>query len=347
MPLKKLSLKNASHIVDFYGNLLSNLDKFDTYHKYRYSDLLGYDIVDISNSILLMIAYSHHKNTNNDPNQTDTLMQYISVAATALLTSQHAFYPDEIVDKIKIIDKTDKKKALSEEIMLTKNYEEFEWNVLLFKQEHPEAFYKYCLNLDKTKTDYWQKVYSRLGISQQSDNETYITNKTKEINNADILSKTNESVNVNFENKDILIVNFFNWLFKKPKSFWLRIINKKKAMKLFEVGNDKFSNNNFSEAIDYYSKSIIYFPSYSGVYSRRAAAKIELKDYEGAIEDYSHYISLELNEESPSMLLYVIYELRGKAKLKLGLIKEAEKDFLEAKFSSHSKIKSKDYVSPF
>ena len=105
-------------------------------------------------------------------------------------------------------------------------------------------------------------------------------------------------------------------------------INEDNAMKLLRIADDKYEKEDYAGAIEYYTKSISYYP-FSSAFSKRADSKMELKDFEGAIEDYTNCI--QRMPAIPNKLSFSItYRSRGEAKIKLGLTNEAESDFIES-----------------
>ena len=91
----------------------------------------------------------------------------------------------------------------------------------------------------------------------------------------------------------------------------------------FEIGNLKFSEKKYFEAIENYSKVIELSRGDKEAFFNRAAAKVELKDYEGAILDYKKAIKLD----SKYVAAYVNM---GIVKKRLKNYKDAIKDFDKA-----------------
>jgi len=55
-------------------------------------------------------------------------------------------------------------------------------------------------------------------------------------------------------------------------------------------GNNKFQEGDYNEAKSYYSRAIVYDSTSVGAYFGRAESKFNLKDWEGAIEDYTKVV---------------------------------------------------------
>lgn len=166
MPFKKMSYNTADKIVDLYSGLLVNIKNLKQYERYGYSHLKGYDVVDIANAMKLIIAYRFFNNEKfEDTNN------YVSAASSALSAFSFQFFPDEIAQKLKLIDLTDDRQAILDYSKLTRDSEQLEMNKLLNPQETPESFFQYCISLGKTNPDYWETVYSRIGITWETDND--------------------------------------------------------------------------------------------------------------------------------------------------------------------------------
>jgi len=161
-----MSYITADKIVDLYSGLLINIKNLRQYQKYGYSDLKGYDVIDIVNAMKLIIAYRFFNNEKiEDTNN------YVSAASSAISAFSTQFFPDEIAQKLKLIDLTDDRQAVLDYFKLTRDSDLLEMNKLLNPQETPESFLKFCTFLGTTNTDYWETVYSRLGITWETNND--------------------------------------------------------------------------------------------------------------------------------------------------------------------------------
>jgi tetratricopeptide (TPR) repeat protein len=111
-------------------------------------------------------------------------------------------------------------------------------------------------------------------------------------------------------------------------------------------GNNKMLLSNYLGAVFDFTKAIMLNPDLPQPYTSRAAAKIELHDYEGAIEDCTEAIRLhfrmDMEEETHSHLhqegrrrinpIYSkLYSMIGTAKLILGNIDAAMVDLNSAR----------------
>jgi hypothetical protein len=170
MPLQKMSYKTANKIFDLYCDRLINLDKLGTYRKYGYSDLNGYDIVDISNAMKLLAANRVFNTYNLDETKQAELKKYASEDGSGLTTFFFHFFPDDIATKLSRIDPNDDK-GFVEYAHLTSDTMNSEWYKLLNKEETPTSFLNYCIQIGRTDPNYWGKVYDRIGISWETDDE--------------------------------------------------------------------------------------------------------------------------------------------------------------------------------
>ena len=83
----------------------------------------------------------------------------------------------------------------------------------------------------------------------------------------------------------------------------------KEDKNFYKSGNKKFDEGDYQGAIDDYSKAIELDLKNINAWSYRGAAKIRLEDYQGAIDDYSKALELAIYETDKKEIL----ELRSKA----------------------------------
>ncbi|MEI7508148.1 MAG: tetratricopeptide repeat protein [Flavobacterium sp.] len=101
-----------------------------------------------------------------------------------------------------------------------------------------------------------------------------------------------------------------------------------KSINVLNIADENLINKNYSEAVIEYTKAIDIYPTVSG-YENRGIAKMKLEDYEGAILDFSK--AIELMPSNPNKIKFAnIYLNRGESKYQLGLIDEADLDFIES-----------------
>jgi hypothetical protein len=170
MPLAKMSYNTANKIFDLYCDKLVNLDKLGGYEKYGYSDLNGYDLIDISNAMKLLTAVRVFNTYTPDENKRCELKKYASQDGAGLAAFFFHFFPDDVANKLKRIDPNDKK-GIIEYAHLTANAMESEWYQLFNKEETPESFLNYCIHIGRSDPNYWGKVYERIGISWETNDD--------------------------------------------------------------------------------------------------------------------------------------------------------------------------------
>lgn len=166
MPKKEMSYKLADKIITLYSNLLINSKKFKPHEKYSYSDLGGYDIIDVSNAIKLNIAYRVFINDDQKPID---LAKYAETSSGALFGYLDLFYPDHIVTELNSICGDDIH-AFAKRYELKKDISN-EIQTQLFNEETPESFLEYCISIGKSDHDYWEKIYDRIGITWDSSDD--------------------------------------------------------------------------------------------------------------------------------------------------------------------------------
>ena len=170
MPLKKMSYKTANKIFDLYCDRLINLDKLGRYKKYGYSDLNGYDVIDISNAMKLLAANRVFNTYTLDDTKKTELKKYASEDGSGLTAFFFHFFPDDIASKLQRIDPDDEN-GIIEYSHLTSDTMNSEMYQLLNKEETPESFLNYCIHIGRTDTNYWGKVYDRIGILWETNDD--------------------------------------------------------------------------------------------------------------------------------------------------------------------------------
>jgi hypothetical protein len=204
MPKNEMSYNLADQIITLYSNLLINSEKFKPHEKYSYSDLGGYDIIDVSNAIKLNIAYRVFISDDQKPID---VAKYTETSSGALFGYLDLFYPDHIVTELNAIC-GDNIHAAAKRYELTKDILK-EIQTRLYKEETPESFLEYCISIGKSDPEYWKKIYDRIGITWDSSDDydriyinialQYGLLNTKKIN-VEKETKSNSSI-INFVNR--------------------------------------------------------------------------------------------------------------------------------------------------
>ena len=205
-----MSYKTANKIFDLYCDRLVNLDKLKRYERYAYSDLNGYDIIDVSNAMKLLAANRVFNTYSLAENKMAELRKYAAADGSGLTTYFFCFFPDDIVSKLRKIDPDDEKGVI-EYSHLTSDASNSEMYQLLNKEETPESFLNYCFHIGKSDPNFWGKVYDRIGITWETNDDKdpiYVLIKhgiNYEPKDASVKSQTstNNQINVPSKSKNI------------------------------------------------------------------------------------------------------------------------------------------------
>jgi len=157
--------------------------------------------------------------------------------------------------------------------------------------------------------------------------------------------KAGQSGNYRIKNKNI---TFFNGILSRRANAMIGSF-KNSAPEYIIKGNNKMLIGDFRGAILEFTKAIMVDPKLPHPYTNRSAAKIELRDYEGAIEDCAQALRLHFRAEvdaekkgsikkssDPNPIYSKIYSMLGTAKLLLGNREEALVDLNSARLLGNS-----------
>jgi hypothetical protein len=169
MPKTKMSYKTADKIISIYAELLMNLKKLSKYEKYAYSDLKGYDLIDISNAFKLTAAYRVFNAYDLTNRKVDEFKKYAEEDGSGLMQFFFHFYPDNVANELKKLDPNDKMAMLSS-IKLTSDSQD-ELRSHFNKEETPDSFLDYCISIGRSDPNYWGKVYKRIGITWETNDD--------------------------------------------------------------------------------------------------------------------------------------------------------------------------------
>lgn len=230
MSLTSISYKEANKIISIYSDILRNSLSLGHLEKFRFSSLKGYDIYDVDNSLKICSAFRVFKTSVYDIKSVEKLRTEASIDGGATMSFFGLFAPDNIVQQLKKLNPDDiysrsEAYKIEGDILDSDLWDSFS------KTESHESFLDYCLSIEKTDIDYWEKVYLRLGITwdeRDEYDEIYfiILNKHlffNEIKHAEDPSVTNQPNNEKFDqNKNksfysrhksifdnILLISFF------------------------------------------------------------------------------------------------------------------------------------------
>lgn len=169
MPIPKMSYNTADKIILIYADLLMNNSRLGQFEKYSYSNLDGYDLIDISNALKLTTAYRVYTTEYIDDRKLDEFNRYADEDGASLTQFFFFFYPEEVVFELKKLDPNDKK-SLIESIKLTENSQS-ELKLLYDKEETVKSFLDYCLHIGNLNPNFWELIYNRIGITWETNNE--------------------------------------------------------------------------------------------------------------------------------------------------------------------------------
>ncbi len=177
-----MSYNTAEKIVNLYSDLLVNMGEKSEYKVYGYSDLQGYNILDVDNALKIVVAYSVFNLNKSDENALKNLKAYSSNAGGAVVSFFTSFVPDEVIPEIDKLDPNDKN-SLLDFIDLTNNYKDSDLYKTFLNQETHGSFLKFCLDIDRSDINYWEKIYARLSLTWDTKDVKdpiffIITNKT-------------------------------------------------------------------------------------------------------------------------------------------------------------------------
>lgn len=179
MSQKKMSYKTAEKIVDIYSSLLVK-ENLPELHAYGYSELQGFTIFDIDNALKIIIAYDVFNAKN--PNDVATVKKYASHASSAVTHFFSSFVPDEVIPDIERLDPKDKMSLLK---FLDLKGDPF--NSPLYQQfsnqETHDSFLNFCLTIERSDMNYWDKVFQRLDLvldTVDTKDQIFIINSNKE-----------------------------------------------------------------------------------------------------------------------------------------------------------------------
>ncbi|XP_077087884.1 tetratricopeptide repeat protein 16-like isoform X2 [Siphateles boraxobius] len=116
----------------------------------------------------------------------------------------------------------------------------------------------------------------------------------------------------------------------KKKHIFGELIIKEKADKHYEAGVGAMSQSQFDKAVSCFTKAILLQSQQTEFYVQRAEAYLQLCDFQSAVLDYKHAISLQPQTEAYPQRLAFIYYLQGQCLFDLGKFLEALDSFTKA-----------------
>lgn len=167
-----MSYFTANKIFNLYCDKLINLNKSGLSKKYRYSDLNGYDIIDISNAMKLLAANRVYNTYFLDEKKRTEIENYALQDASGLHNYFFHFFPDDEYDKlIHVHIDNDNGKEVIEYSNLANYVLNSETYQLFSEQESPQSFLNFCIDVGRSDSNFWGKVYDRIGISWETNDD--------------------------------------------------------------------------------------------------------------------------------------------------------------------------------
>lgn len=160
MSLTEMTIQKALDIIDIITPLMINSSQEDR-HYFGYSELKGYDIIDVVNALKLFNAFNYFQKgilqkidqdkIIRDANYNNSLVIYLcdSLVSDYIITelNKYKYGSTEYISKVcKLVDHTEFDKFMSS------------------GSETIESFLRYCIKIGWDDPDYWTKVYYRLGL---------------------------------------------------------------------------------------------------------------------------------------------------------------------------------------
>jgi hypothetical protein len=170
MPVKEMSFLTAMKVFDLYAQRLIDLDKLELYEQYGYSDMDGFDVIDLANAMKLLMAYRVYTLRSDSEQEVAELTKYASEDDSALAGYELYFVPDETAALLKQIDPL-QPDAMAESARICCAKKPHHLHDEIQKIETGSSFLRYCLNVGASHSNYWGKVYKRIGISWETHND--------------------------------------------------------------------------------------------------------------------------------------------------------------------------------
>ncbi len=160
-----IDIDTAEIIINRYAELQANRASLENHEKYQYSDMNGYDIIDIYNSFCLLLAEEVYICKEISNKIYLSLKRMSDEYGGIVLNYFTLFIPDKEKYRISMLPH-DKRKE--EYFRLTSNFHETnEWKEIM-SREKMSSFIDYCIDI-KESHDFWTLVYIRLNLTMPVD----------------------------------------------------------------------------------------------------------------------------------------------------------------------------------
>jgi hypothetical protein len=161
-----MTIQKAKEIIDIIMPLMINRNQEDRFYL-GYSELKGYGIIDVDNALKLFNAHYYFRKENLDEEEINKLFLNVKSDNALLLNLCESLVPDQTIDDL------NKYKYGSSEY-IAKDFELVDRadNLVVLKyRETIESFLKHCISIGRDNPEYWVRVYYRLGLVYNPDDE--------------------------------------------------------------------------------------------------------------------------------------------------------------------------------
>ncbi len=164
MSLLMMSVELADEIIKIFSDKLILRDE-NNIHYYPYSVFKGYDIYDIENALKLLTAYRVYNSAKLNEQKLSEFKKYASEDGGAVFTFFRAFIPNNIYKQlIKFPYGSAEYRQKEFELLYDEEMPKEMRKFFSMESETVESFLDFCLQLDRTNSNYWPTVYSRLNL---------------------------------------------------------------------------------------------------------------------------------------------------------------------------------------
>ncbi len=173
MALNRIPLKDAQKIIDLYSYLMENTTGI---LNYKYSDMKGYDVYDIDNSLKLIIAFRVYYPSELDSARIKELKEFAAWAQNGPYLFHMNFVPDDIYNELSKYEYQSPNWIIATNRLLHDGeYISKDYHELIDKNlETMESFLNFCIENYKNTSTYWARIYSRLNLVYIVNDEEYI-----------------------------------------------------------------------------------------------------------------------------------------------------------------------------
>jgi hypothetical protein len=165
MSLTEMTIKKADEIIDIVTPLMINrsVDRF----YFGYSELKGYDIIDVDNALKLFNAFNYFQKGILQKINEGKIILDANKDNALVMNLCFRLVPDYILSEL------NKYRYGSHEYIskACELVDESNYLKLLGDGETVESFVRYCIGIGWDDPDYWVKVYYRLGLLLNPEDE--------------------------------------------------------------------------------------------------------------------------------------------------------------------------------